>query len=298
MDSSTKQSTNAEADKSDGLSSQLLADFFERNFSLLDQDHNKYVSRKEMTAALLNNSLTAGDARVGESVIENLHSLELQSNDEWGTENNGVSRADAKVFEKNRKLDPNNAVASKMDQSLNADEHNSERFLTLLNIYKPHIDDDKSGTLSKLELEHYALASKDSNGAKSVAKFLAQHFGSLNEIGSPNSSGSYKNILAGDGNKASLGANELATLADVLRPEEQFRDKLWAIHNANVRSGSEMGKQGRTIIGRGDSGIATVIGSAIELAGSVQADDSGKFEQLVKDFQQRKSMVESWKFFK
>lgn len=283
--------------KNEVPSSKLLQESFNRNFQQLDQNKNGFISKKEITSNLYSNSITGNDAKIAEAALENFHSLELQSNDEWGTENDGITKADVNSFEQNRRRNTNNPLASAIDKSLLSDEHNREKFISMLNIYKAKIDDDKSGTLSRAELSHYITTSKDGRTPVGAAKFLLDHFDWLNEIGSANSTGAYSNTLPGDSNRLAIGENELASLATILGPEEPFIERLTAIHQREIDKGMELGKQGRVIAGKGDSGIAAGIGLLLELGGSWKAHEKG-YSAVLKDFQSRKAVIESWNFFK
>ncbi|MBX9690188.1 MAG: hypothetical protein K2X27_25980 [Candidatus Obscuribacterales bacterium] len=295
MDRDAELSKDSKTEKDESLSCRLVKDFFDQNFDKLNQNHDKFVSKTELKSSLTQNTLQGKDARIAESVLSNFHEFELLSNDEWGTENNGISKADAKQFDNAVIKNPFKGLPAKMDLSLKTDEHNPSKFMDILNIYKDKIDDDKSGTLSKLELDHYALTSKDGNAAKGVAKLLSSHFDEINELGSKNS---YGGLLKGDSNKKAIGNEELNCLKDLMGSESDFRKKVWQIHDSNLSAGTELGKQGRTISGKGDSAAAVVIGTALEIAGSIESNDSSSIEALLQDYQQRKEMLSSWKFFK
>lgn len=294
-------SKDAKPENAVTLSSSLLKDFFDQHFDQLNQTKDAFITRKELTAALHSHSVKGTDAKIAEAVLENFHDMELQSNDEFGTENNGITKDDVRLFEQNRKLKPENALAVKIETSLNADEHNPEKFINLVSLYKAQMDDDGNGTLGKAELSQYVKSSQDRPAAVGAAKVLLDHFDSINKIGSPNT---FKGLLAGDSNPRALGQQELATLAQILGPEKVFRKQLSSAVSAEASgAGSELGKQGRLITGRGDSTEAAVIGTALEIFGTIQAGNAQKkaasrYELLLDDFQQRKAMVDSWKFFK
>lgn len=295
-----KSLPGAEQDKAVPLSGSLIEDFLDRQYDKLDKaPRNGFISRTELTSSLHSHALKGTDAKVAETILENFHDTELQSNDEWGTENNGITRNDGKLLEQNRKLKPDNPLAVKIEHSLNATEHDREKFINLVSVYKSQMDDDGNGTISNAELKAYVQSSKDGTAAVGAAKFLLDHFDDINQIGSANSRGSFKGLLAGDSNPKAIGPQELTSLAQVLGPERAFRKQLNAAVSSETGSASEIGKQGRIIAGKGDSGAAALIGIALEIAGSAKASHArNNHELLLDEFQQRKEMIDSWKFFK
>lgn len=302
MDKPEAQSQNTPDDQVPALQADLIKPFLDQHFAELDQDRKDgFITKKELTQGLLSHKLQGNDAKAAEAILENFHALEQQSKDEWGTENNGITRKDAAAFDQHRKLASNKELVGKIEKSLNADEHDADKFISLVNIYKPNMDDDKSGTLGASELKHYIEANKDRPAAIGAAKLLLDHFDAVNELGSTHA---YKTFLTGDKNPHAISANELATFAQVLGPEKTFRDQLGrAVDHDSAGAGSEWGKQGRMVAGRGDSAEAAVIGIAMELIGGIVASHAqetarSRYETLLDDFQQRKAMVESWKFFK
>lgn len=283
--------------KSEAVSASDLRSTIDENFSRWDRNGNGYLTSTELLEAVRNQKAMGPSARAAEAAIENLHSIELLWNDEWGTENNGISRNDIGKFDDLVKSKPDSAVVLAVKSSLSGDEHDSEKFISLMNIYKPRMDLDQSGTLSKHELEHYAKTSADGAGPVGVASFLRDHFEFVNEIGSKNSRGAY-NLLPGDTDKNTIGSAEQESLATVVRSEAAFRERVWAVHRSQVASGNEIGKQGCTIAGDGKDGVLAVIGTGLEAWGHMKSTNTAKPESLIQDFETRKAMLDSWKFFK
>lgn len=280
------------------LSSAVIKDFFDRNFDKVNGNGDKYVDAAELTAAIRYGNVTGPDARIAEAIIPNLHALELLSNDEWGTENNGITRRDVLAFEKNRREDPKNDLAKKLESSMNSNEHNRDKFIEIMDIYKTKFDDDKSKGISRPELEDYIKQSKDGAVPVAVARFLLDHFDAINEFGSKSSTGSYKGVLHGDGNSRAISFGELAALSDVIGPASHFRNKLWDIHGGNDEIGSELGKRARSSV-RAEDGAAAILASfAVEVIGAtISASSKSRMESLLQDYEHRKEMLESWKFF-
>jgi hypothetical protein len=160
------------------------------------------------------------------------------------------------------------------------------------------MDGDKSKGIGLAELNEYVKSGKDGARATEAAKILAEHFEALNNLGSKNSTGSFRKILPIDSNLDALTDKDLSNLKDVLGSEEQFRAKLWEVHKANQSSGGEVGKLGRQMQGPGDSVAGAVFGMLVEGIGSAMAEDSHCIDNLIKDYQQRKVMIDSWKQFK
>lgn len=67
---------------------------------------------------------------------------------------------------------------------------------------------------------------------------------------------------------------------------------------SHVASGNEIGKQGRAIAGDGKDGVLAVIGTGLEAWGHLKSTNTAKPESLIQDFEARKRMLDSWRFFK
>ena len=70
----------------------------DKNFGRLDLDGDGFISPKELDAATVNKDFQGDDARLIAVLKEHRHDLEELSNDEWGPENDGVTRADIAKF--------------------------------------------------------------------------------------------------------------------------------------------------------------------------------------------------------
>lgn len=279
------------------IEAKQLRPTIDEHFSSWDRNDNGYLSSTELIDAIRKQKAMGSAAKVAEAALENLNAIQLLWNDEWGRENNGISRNDAAKFDDLCKQKSESSVVKAVAESLNCDEHTGEKFISVLDIYMPRMDLDQSGTLSKFELEHYTKTSADDSRALGVARFLADHFDYVNTIGSKNSSGAY-NLLPGDTDRKSISANEIASLSTVIRSEAAFRERVWTVHREQVAQGSEMGKQGRIVSGRGEDTFLSLVGTGLEIMGHVKSTNTATPEALIADFEARKSMLESWKFFK
>ncbi len=67
-------------------------------FNELDGNHNKFLSKEEITKALTTRNLTQQERVTLEFLKDNLKILQTGVDDERGPENNGVSQADLRYF--------------------------------------------------------------------------------------------------------------------------------------------------------------------------------------------------------
>lgn len=74
----------------------------ERLFDQLDRDSDGYLSEGELAHAVQSEKYTGKDAQVVAALYRNQDDLEELSNDEFGDENDGITRADLKQFDKDR----------------------------------------------------------------------------------------------------------------------------------------------------------------------------------------------------
>jgi len=74
----------------------------ERLFDQLDRDSDGYLSESELAHAVQSEKYTGKDAQVVAALYRNQDDLEELSNDEFGDENDGITRADLKQFDKDR----------------------------------------------------------------------------------------------------------------------------------------------------------------------------------------------------
>lgn len=74
----------------------------ERLFSQLDEDSDGYLSEGELANAVEGDKYTAKDAQIVAALYRNQDDLEERSNDEWGDENDGITRDDLAQFDKDR----------------------------------------------------------------------------------------------------------------------------------------------------------------------------------------------------
>jgi len=76
-----------------------LARLFANNFDRLDSDGDGFVSEAEIDRAMASSKFKGVDALLVDVLKRHRRELQSLSNDEWGPETNGVSRADMKEFE-------------------------------------------------------------------------------------------------------------------------------------------------------------------------------------------------------
>ncbi|MBX9694638.1 MAG: hypothetical protein K2Z81_19785 [Cyanobacteria bacterium] len=92
-----------------------VPDLFSRIFDRVDSDRNGFASEEELRAARFGKNNTSSEALASIVVNEFIHEIEELSNDEWGDENDGITRSDLKEL---KKLASNDGSLSKSQQRL------------------------------------------------------------------------------------------------------------------------------------------------------------------------------------
>ena len=109
------------------IASSDLQALFDKNFDRLDTDKDGFVSGKEIDNAMASSEFHGKDALLLDVLKKHKGDLESLSNDEWGPETNGVSRADMAAFEELRKSDSASELATGVDKTLTRAEEALDR---------------------------------------------------------------------------------------------------------------------------------------------------------------------------
>ncbi len=144
------------------------ADFKEKSealFDKIDTDHDGFLSQKELSGAVQSDQYKGEDAQVVAALYDNRNKLQKLSNDEWGPENDGITRADLAIF------DTQEAQVLKEDAGAQGakrwmEENNGEKF--------KKADSDGDGFLSQKELDA-AIASANDQDKQSL-EYLKKNF--------------------------------------------------------------------------------------------------------------------------
>ncbi|MBX9686987.1 MAG: hypothetical protein K2X27_09810 [Candidatus Obscuribacterales bacterium] len=139
-----------------------------RNFDRIDSDGDGYLSSSEIDEAVQNPEFTGADARFVAALKEHQEELEELNDDEWGDENNGVSRADLAQFD---------ALQASKQQELNdfadASDYMKKNF--------DSIDTDSDGLVSNDELDTAMQADGLSESDKAKLQYLKDHSSDIEE---------------------------------------------------------------------------------------------------------------------
>ncbi|MBI3928265.1 MAG: hypothetical protein HY319_22160 [Armatimonadetes bacterium] len=100
---------------------QNLVERSQQRFSQWDRDGNGYLSENELHHASRSDS---GDAAALNTLQGHRSQLEELSNDEWGDENNGISQADLREFERRRVTQPGDELVGRVNASHEQARHN------------------------------------------------------------------------------------------------------------------------------------------------------------------------------
>ncbi len=196
--------------KYDATTEQIKVENFvtesERLFSQLDEDGDGYLSEGELADAVEGDKYTGKDAQIVAALYKNEDDLEERSNDELGDENDGITRADLKQFDKDR-----DKIQSDWQQTGRA-----RVFLDKDDNFKK-VDTDSDDYLTKSEIEK-ALERTDLTKDERVSlEFLRDNVDDLEEA---------SNDEFGD-------ENDGITKADL---KEYGDSTVWGVHNALQRT--------------------------------------------------------------
>jgi Ca2+-binding EF-hand superfamily protein len=116
----------------------------DRSFHKFDTNHNGYIDAAETNAAIANPKFTEEDALVVAVLRGSGALIQKMSDDEYGTENSGVTRKDfTKLFEDMKSYE------KEIGEALDVEKYGLKMF--------SEIDTDKSGSISEKELNAYKL---------------------------------------------------------------------------------------------------------------------------------------------
>lgn len=135
----------------------------EKLFDKIDTDHDGFLSQAELSAAVQSDQYKGEDAQVVAALYDNRNKLQKLSNDEWGPENDGITKADLAEFDKlEAKAVSENASAIDAKKWM----ENGENF--------KKADSDGDGFLSEKELDAAIAAATDSD--KKALEYLKNNF--------------------------------------------------------------------------------------------------------------------------
>ncbi len=174
-------------------------------FDKIDTDHDGFLSQTELSAAVQNDQFKGEDAQVVAALYDNRNKLQKLSNDEFGPENDGITKADLAEFDK---LEA--AAVSENSSAFNAKKwmDNGENF--------KKADSDGDGFLSEKELDAALATAGDSD--KQALEYLKKNFDKVqstsnDEFGFENDGITRKDIT--DNAKASRETDEAKLVREV-----------------------------------------------------------------------------------
>ncbi|MBY0552076.1 MAG: hypothetical protein K2W95_32630 [Candidatus Obscuribacterales bacterium] len=179
-----------------------LNDYADKNFDRVDADKDGFLSEEEFETALKDQCLRGEDRKAVELMQKHQNEIEERSNDEFGDENNGVTRADLKEF---RDLSERYEDAS--DMSI----YGKQKF--------DSADTDKDGFLSASELgKAIDNAAENSDDKKVLEKMRSDYErlqGASNDEWGFDNSGISKDDLLENAMSEAVGWDDTGFMMDV-----------------------------------------------------------------------------------
>lgn len=141
------------------------------NFASIDKNKNDFVTSTEVSAGVQAGTISQNSAQY---LASNFHSIEAASNDEWGSENDGITRDDLKAFESARETLPANNFFEGLADHLAGEPALIDEFI---NDRFDQIDLNTDDHLSRSEM-NFAALNKHSNLSqqeKDLVGLLIEH---------------------------------------------------------------------------------------------------------------------------
>lgn len=162
-----EQERNATLNAADTLRAETvnaMIDLAQKNFATIDKDKNGYLTPQELQTFA---STTSGrDRNLADGLVKSVGKIQTQSDDEWGWENDGITKNDLSVLKTSA-----DAMAPAMAQARAVQEMLSRNFKL--------VDTSGNGRINKYELEaavkNSALSAKDAE----LMQYTLDNFGSI-----------------------------------------------------------------------------------------------------------------------
>ena len=106
-----------------------IKEFTNRNFTVLDRDHDGYIAADELTASLRSSRWTADERSTISAMASRICDIEEVSNDEWGDENDGITRADMAAWHGGENQELITLVDQRLDRSQQILDRTDDRSL-------------------------------------------------------------------------------------------------------------------------------------------------------------------------
>ncbi len=134
---------------------EAMQQFVESHFQTLDPNRDGFLSRAEIRAARQKPEFAGADQQRMLSALEkNVGELEEYANDEWGDENDGITRQDMRAFVAEAKKSPSDSTIQEITGDYQT--HSSPQARQLLALFEknlPQLDGDKDGFVSRAEIQ-------------------------------------------------------------------------------------------------------------------------------------------------
>jgi len=306
----TVETTSPVQDNSDFARSTI--DLIGLNFDKLDKDRDNFLTKDELQSAAADPNSPANLQLALEAFAPAVKRVQAISNDEFGRDNDGVTKRDLKLL--NQDLPRYKEILGTIEDLRPGQDVTSKRvFGALLNSRFDKIDDDKDGTLSRLEIEHYGNRLDVTDSERTIAGVLLDHF---DEFAGITNEGGLKErekegpFLGDYSNETNITKHDVETFDSMLARSDKFEQymKTLRIHEmvegltGAVMTGGFATLTGMVAFGNPEPITKTAVGVvSLGLAGMTVKNLGralvGETQTIRDQYIDRQNMLDSWKFF-
>jgi Ca2+-binding EF-hand superfamily protein len=291
-------------------------DILLENFNRVDKDGDKFLTKDELKSLSPSFGLGAGETQSIEAFALVTDKIQKLSNDEWFSEDNGISVNDLRKLRDGLNKPVNQDIKKTLEAGLpGKDVHDKDVFGALLASNFDRIDRDKNGTLSELELEKFRDDKLNSEESRNVAAVTLEHFEDFKKLFKEGGLGKDHGIigpfLEGYSNDNNITKNDVDTFNELMVDSTKFDRALEEMRSSEIKQGLGMGVAltGVTAM-MGASTVLVPYPSLKVMFGFVTLQSAtatyfgfrqafvGSTDDVRKQYAERQQMLSSWKHFK
>jgi len=299
---------------SETLSVNQAAYLVSTNFGHLDTDGDKFLTSDELKSASTSVAqLSARDQLAIEAFASTAERIQKLNNDEYFTENSGISQQDLMVLRGESSEHPE--LIADIDAALpGRDLHDKRVFGSKLENAFDKMDFDKDGFVTIPEVEHFRDNEQNSAEEREVARVVAENYDGFKTIVSEYGFGSEQSYYGGPfktgGGSPHLTKRDVSAFSNYLARPENFESYLKSMRTEELVGGIA----GGTVmsVASGVTGVAAFLmpeplmkvglGTASVAAGLsvlMCVDDvmNGHSDEVREQYKKRQEMLDSWKYF-
>lgn len=159
-----------------------LVAFISSHFQALDLDGDEWISKAELQAALQRPEYTEAQKALLYRALANLSDLEEYSNDEWGDENDGITRADLQVFLEQAQSGSDDPATQSLSGRVTTADGNAARAYQLFSQNMYRLDRDSDGFVTREDLQAASQNTRFSETERAWFAHLSTQVGEIEEL--------------------------------------------------------------------------------------------------------------------